>query len=465
MRLRFLIYFIPFGFFLMGFTNIQTPQNDVGKYYISEHPPPTQSVTTAASEFITTQYKNPVSETPQKQENPTQGISVGKELFILQEPIASLEEKTFTEEIKQSIDNNQPGELDKASSEETIEAKESEATIKSLTEEALYQKEHFELTIPESPKIEYWVSMYSEKMREPFEISLSRFDRVSPVMEKIFEDAGLPKDLVYLSLIESGGKCNARSHAGAVGYWQFMPGTAKVYGLRVDKWVDERKNLEKSTLAATNYLKNLYSEFNDWYLACAAYNSGEGKLRRLMKSNPEVNSFWDINNSMSIKNETLNFVPKLLAALTIGKNRETYGLENETESALPMYDEVAAPPFLLFTELSDATGISVSELSELNPELIKKCTPPSPKEFILKVPEGMGETVSSYLAKRKKQQASYITYTTKKGDTLFGIARRYNSSASKIAKTNKMNLNAILPVGKTILIPTTNTYASAGEGT
>ncbi len=311
----------------------------------------------------------------------------------------------------------------------------------------------YEITVPMNPKVEHWIERYCYKERRSFEKSLYRVDQIRPTMERIFEEASLPKDLVYMSLVESGGNFDAISRSGAMGYWQFMPGTAKRYGLRVDRWVDERRDLEKSTLAATRYLSHLYSIFGDWLLACAAYNAGEGTIKRLMKKYPDITSFWDISRHMSIKRETLAYVPKFLATLTIGKNRQTYGLKDNKGLQAPSYDVVVISSFAYLEEISDVIGEPVSKLTRLNAELIRGCTPPLSKEYIIKVPKGTKETISNCLSQRQNQHIEYTMHSTKRGDTLYDIAKRYNSNVYKIAKANRIKVSNILPIGKVLVVP------------
>lgn len=321
------------------------------------------------------------------------------------------------------------------------------------TEETLPEKT-YEIIVPMNPKVEYWIKRYCYKERSAFERSLYKFDQVRPIMEKILEETGMPKDIVYLSLVESGGNFNAISTAGAMGYWQFMPGTARRYGLRVDRWVDERKDLEKSTLAAALYLKYLYSIFNDWLLACAAYNAGEGTIKRLMRRHPGVTSFWDISGHMFIKRETMAYVPKFLAALKIGRNRQKYGLKDKKGLGVPSYDLIAVSSLLFLDEIAGVIGCPVSRLRKLNPELIRCCTPPLSKEYILKIPKGTKDIISNYLSQRQDQHIDYIMYTAKRGDNLYVIAKQYNSSVCEIAKANRIKVEDILPIGKVLVVPT-----------
>jgi membrane-bound lytic murein transglycosylase D len=197
------------------------------------------------------------------------------------------------------------------------------------------------------PKINDFMQRQLTQNRRYFEYCLERFDKVRPTMERIFMEHGLPKDLVYLAMVESGGNPNAVSPSGAVGYWQFLPGTARIYGLRVDRWVDERRDLEKSTHAAAAYLSYLHGLFGDWLLACAAYNAGEGAIRRLLNRYDHVESFWDISRPMIYKDETLAFVPKILATIKIAKDREKYGIKSYDQGT-PPYDVIKVAAFTTF---------------------------------------------------------------------------------------------------------------------
>ncbi len=225
----------------------------------------------------------------------------------------------------------------------------------SLAQEPFFDREApYDFEFEMNERIEWWVQQYSGRYRQQFLIALARFDSVRPVMEEILVSQGLPRDLVYLSMVESSGKANAVSRTGATGYWQFMADTARHYGLKVDRWVDERRDLEKSTRAAARYLKNLHALFGDWLLASAAYNAGEGTINRIMKRNPKVSCFWDISHPMPIKTETLEYVPKFIATLILAKNRAQYGLEvpDELKVAPLQYETVRVKGFSYLDEIA-----------------------------------------------------------------------------------------------------------------
>ena len=253
------------------------------------------------------------------------------------------------------------------------------------------------------PRVKYWVERLSGREKRTFQSQLARLDKIRPAIEEILVRHELPADLSYLCLVESGANPHAVSCSGATGYWQFIPDTARRYGLQINKYVDERKNLEKSTYAAAQYLKNLYAIFGDWYLAIAAYNAGEGTVTRLMKSHG-IDSFWDIDRSMPIKTETIEYVPKYMATLIIAKNREAFGLP-----------------------------------SSGNP------------------PSGVPRTIDAggYLDDivRADDSAPSIRYTIRKGDTLYSLARRHSTTVQAIARANRMSERDGLRTGKTIVIP------------
>lgn len=306
-----------------------------------------------------------------------------------------------------------------------------------------------------NPKVDHWINKYTGKDRHVFERNLYNFDKIRPRMEKIFKEYGVPQELVYLSLVESEGKANAVSPAGATGYWQFIRGTAMKYGLKVNRWVDERRNLEKSTRAAALYLKHLHSLFNDWLLACAGYNAGEGRIQRLIRRYPYIRTFWDISDDMPIRQETLAYVPRFVAALTISENRSKYGFMQPAGSQHRQYELVKVRGFVYLDRLARSMGTSPRLLSRMNPEFIRGCTPPGNGTYTIKVPKGKRDLAIAYLDRihKKNKRIRFIVYMTRKGDTLYDISRRYNSTISHIALVNRMNPSDLLPVGRELVVP------------
>lgn len=304
-------------------------------------------------------------------------------------------------------------------------------------------------------KVQQWVDRLSGTDQRYFKETLYRFDMIRPKMEEIFLSSGLPKDLVYLSLVESGGNPNAISSAGATGYWQFMSGTARRYGLRINPWIDERRDLEKSTVAAAEYLKHLYSLFDDWLLASAAYNAGEGTINRIMKRHPDITCFWDISDDMSIKSETLAYVPKFTATLILARNRQQYGLQIHDPDRSPYrsHDTITVNTFTYLDEIAEILGVPDHDLAQLNPELIRGCTPPATPQYKLKIPPGTAGIVSQYLSSIHDPRVQYITHTISSGDTLSALAHKYSSTIKNIAQANRIAPGSVLTIGKVLVIP------------
>jgi membrane-bound lytic murein transglycosylase D len=297
-----------------------------------------------------------------------------------------------------------------------------------------------------NPQVRYWMDRLSGRDRKTFQSQLARLDKIRPVMEQIFAQHGLPKELVYLCLVESGANPHAVSCSGATGYWQFIPDTAKKFGLQVNKYVDERKNLEKSTRAAALYLKHLYAIFGDWYLAIAAYNAGEGSVTRLMKNNG-IKTFWDIDTSMAIKAETLEYVPKYIATVVLAGNPAAYGLPLYGPSSPVIPKTVDDPGYV--NRISRAGGTIEGPLAQTTPEIMTDADPPSLSEIRRKI-RGDAEGSSGIGG---EDQAASFRYTVRKGDTLYTLARRYSTSVETIARENRLSAKQGLRAGKTIVIP------------
>ena len=225
---------------------------------------------------------------------------------------------------------------------------------------------------------------------------LSRGSRYIPLMKDIFRQKGLPEDLVYVALIESGFYTTAVSRAAAVGPWQFIASTGRRYGLAIDDWVDERRDPVKSTYAAADYLTALHDTFGSWPLALAGYNSGEGKIIRGMKSYG-VSNFWDMSSVEGhLTNETKSYVPSFLAATFIAKDPAAYGLTIETQPPA-QWEEVSLPQAVKLDQAAQFANTSVERLKELNPHLKQAATPPNATNFILRLPVGSrSEFASAY---------------------------------------------------------------------
>jgi hypothetical protein len=261
----------------------------------------------------------------------------------------------------------------------------------------------FKIPPVRTAKVNRHVQFFSYEIRDRFEQWLTRLERYRPSVQSIFSEFKLPLDLIFLSLVESGFNTNAVSRAKAVGPWQFMKPTAKFYGLRVDKWVDERRDPVKSTMAAAQYLRDLYHLFGSWPLAMAAYNAGEGKVGRSMaRLKVKDGDFWALLDTKLLRAETREYVPRFVAAAQIAKDPSRFGFNIVPQTPV-VYDEMAVTRPIHLKAAAKAAGVSLEEMKNLNPELRREMTPPDPL-YILKIPLG---TKALMIANLPTYQAMY----------------------------------------------------------
>ena len=287
------------------------------------------------------------------------------------------------------------------------------------------RKKEFDIPIVINEKVERFIHYFQTSGRKIFSNWLSRSEKYIPSMREVLKEKGLPEDLVYLAMIESGFNPYAYSRAKATGPWQFISPTGKRYGLKSNWWVDERRDPEKSTIAAAGYLKDLYDMFECWYLAAAGYNAGENKIANGMKRY-RTEDFWELTKYRYLKQETKHYVPQMIAAALLAKDPEKYGFVGiEYEEPL-QYDKVMVPPAMDLRLIAMACEITVEELKELNPELRRLCTPPDAPEYEIKIPFGKSDLFQkNFESLRLGAVGSFKTHIVKKGDTLQQIARLY----------------------------------------
>ncbi|MEK6699410.1 MAG: lytic transglycosylase domain-containing protein [Nitrospirota bacterium] len=243
--------------------------------------------------------------------------------------------------------------------------------------------------------VENHMEYFTLSGRVTFRRWLDRSARYLPLMREIFREKNLPEELAYLAMIESEFDPYAVSRAQAVGQWQFMPATGKRYGLRIDRWVDERKDPVKSTRAAARHLTDLYNLFGSWPLALAAYNAGAGKVQRALLSAPS-GEFRDLNLSRYIRKETKQYVPRYMAAAIIARDPEAYGFSAANDGPFT-YDEVIVDDSTDLRLIGRWLGCTREELRELNPELEQDTTPPG-SPYVLRIPKGTREAVVTRFA-------------------------------------------------------------------
>lgn len=285
---------------------------------------------------------------------------------------------------------------------------------------------------------------------------IERTGRWFTMLRTIAAEEQMPEEIIHLAMIESGLSPKAVSRAKAVGMWQFMQPTGKDYDLDVTFWHDERRDPEKATRAAMRYLKDLHADLGDWHLALAAYNCGPGNVRRaIRKTGLAKPSYWEVREHLP--RETRKYVPLYIATTLITMNRDQYGFPNDSLSFHPAWssDVVAVNEPCNLSALASCAGISVDSLRDLNPELVRTCTPPSNRAYPLKVPVGTASTFQQrYALLSDDEKRPWMVHKVDRGETLAGIARRYSVSADEIAAVNGLRgYNARLRRGSTIRVP------------
>jgi membrane-bound lytic murein transglycosylase D len=322
-----------------------------------------------------------------------------------------------------------------------------------LKEEEVAGEPAFDIPIIINGKVEQFVKYYQTRGRKVFNRWLARSKRYIPLMKELLREKGLPEDLVYLALIESGYNPRAYSRRQAMGLWQFRYHTGKRYGLKVDWWIDERRDPVKSTIAAARYLKDLYDRFECWYLAAAGYNAGEGKIQRAIKRY-KTEDFWELTKYPYLKRETKNFIPKIIAAALIAKNPEEYGFSNISYEEPIRFETVKVPDATDLRVIARASESTYEELKRLNPELRRWCTPPNYPDYELKLPYGKKEIFLRNFSKiPPSKRVTFRRHVVRSGETLSHIALRYRTDIRAIMRMNRIrNLHSIR-AGRSLIIP------------
>jgi membrane-bound lytic murein transglycosylase D len=319
----------------------------------------------------------------------------------------------------------------------------------------------FDFPVVENAKVDYYVTYYTGPGRRTFARWLARSGRYLPMMQEIFAGYGLPQDLAYLAMVESGFNERAYSWAHAVGPWQFIEATGLHYGLKNDWWLDERRDFEKSTHAAARFLADLYQQFDgNWYLAVASYNAGGGKLRRAIKKYNSTD-FWVLSRGDFLQTETKNYLPKLLAVLLIAKQPDKYGFDDIDYLPPLAYSEVALPSATDLDVIASLSGSDYQEIKRLNPELKRWSTPPGEVGYLLRLPEGSYQRfVDAYGALDPTDRIKYLHHRIKSGDTLLELSKRHGIRVEDIVALNSISNPRALRVGTDLVLPLKKGYTS-----
>ena len=307
----------------------------------------------------------------------------------------------------------------------------------------------YDYPIDLNDKVLTWVSLFSTTKRGFMENALGRASQYLPMVRQVFAEEGVPSDLAYLAVIESGYRNEAKSRAKAVGMWQFIRSTGRIYGMKGTAWVEERRDPVKATRAAARYLKRLYEITGDWYLAASSYNAGPLTLERAIQ-NVGSRNFWDLARSRWLRTETKNYIPELCAAILVGRNPERYGLK-VVPLAPYAYETVPVPSMTSLTVLARCAGTDAGTLKSLNPELLRGSTPPG--AYLLRVPPGKALDCIRQLAHMPSaKRLDFQGYTVRKGDTLAKLAKRFKLTAEDLLAANDITAKQVKP-GKRLLVP------------
>ena len=311
-----------------------------------------------------------------------------------------------------------------------------------------------DIDIPMNSQVKEFVALFKGKRKAFIEGGLSRGMRYLPMIRGILRAEGLPLDLAYIPLVESAFEPMALSGAQAKGIWQFMSGTGLEHGLAHDWYIDERVEAEKATRAAAKYLKRLHTMFEgDWALALAAYNAGQGRVRRALNRSRR-SDYWSLTAStMYLPRETRNYVPLVMAAMVIARDPVKHGLNVEPTNT-PRLETVRLPAAVDLRWIATWIGSSVKAIQALNPELRRWLTPIRATDHPLKVPSGTGDIIRAHLALASPDDLAPLDrHTVEKGETLMAISRKLKVTRTDLAEANYLSTRARLQVGQRLIVP------------
>ncbi len=329
--------------------------------------------------------------------------------------------------------------------------------------DVLKVKDRYDIPVEMNALVAQYIHFFQGGGRKWFRRWMSRSARYIPLMRPLLEAKGLPRDTVYLAMIESGFNTQAKSWARAVGPWQFIAGTAKMFKLRDDFWVDERRDPIKATNAAADYLNRLHRDLGHWYLAWAGYNTGGGRVRRMVDTYGSTD-FWELSDKKGFARETKHYVPKLIACALVAKHPEAFGFtQDEFDPETPFeFDQVALTDSVDLEVIAQASGSPLTEIQEFNPELKRWCTPPATEAepYLLRLPRGKKALFTENFSKfAPAERLHFKIHQVAKGDTLSKIALQYSSAQEAILRMNHLTSARSLKLGSDLVVPVPSAQA------
>jgi membrane-bound lytic murein transglycosylase D len=382
----------------------------------------------------------------------------------------SHEEESSTDiaEVEAEDDGSTQPEVEPTEIDEAIEDESAEETAENVPEIGTEEDEINEalkhgIPIELNDKVEKWIDFFVNKNPEMFQRFLDRGHPYKKMIVSMLRDRGIPTELYYLAMIESGFVLHARSPMAAVGFWQFIPATGRRYGLRVDNYVDERRDPRRATIAAAMYLSDLNNVFDSWYLALSAYNAGEMRIMNAIMRG-KSRDFWQLVKDKQLPSETMDYIPKFMAAFLIGTNPEKYGFRHPTAEPNEELVAVNVPSPLSLHTLSEYASVPLVTLQVANPHLVKGMTPPGPEEYKIWVPKvfvsSINDNQERLASARLNISASRIAkvdraprstnsnrkfHRVKRGEHLTMIAEKYGMTVGQLKVFNRLKSNVIRP--------------------
>lgn len=333
----------------------------------------------------------------------------------------------------------------------------------------------WDLPVTRNQRVDQWINFLAGRNADKTRLWMERSGRYTPMIREQLRARGMPEDLIYLAFIESGYSPKAYSRAAASGIWQFIAETGKRYGLEVNSYVDERRDPVEATRAALDYLEELHGRFGSWYLAAAAYNTGENRVERILRQRAGGRKgddalFWKI--APHLPRETRDYVPLMLAAGHIGKEPEKYGFDGVNYWEPLAFDTAWVPTQTSLSLIAKAAGVELSAVEDLNPHLLRKSTPPG-RGWPVRIPRGTHQAfVASFptlfaaeRAEAKKLAASGRYHTIRRGETLSHVAKRYGVSVGSLMAANEGLSSRRLQIGQRVRVPGTTAVVASTTST